>query len=90
MKGATDDAAVARPEAASACDDVRLIAFYVPQLERAARNDLEFSEGVTEWTRVRNAAPNFAGHYQPHEPGELGDYDWRDADVRERQAALAR
>ena len=36
------------------------------------------------------AQPNFAGHYQPHLPAELGFYDLRLPEVREQQAGLAR
>ena len=39
---------------------------------------------------MRRGRPLYAGHAQPHVPGELGYYDLTDPDAREAQAALAR
>ena len=69
---------------------MNIIAYYLPQYYPFRENNEWWGEGFTEWTNVGKAKPLYCGHDQPKVPADLGYYDLRMAEVKEKQVALAR
>jgi len=67
-----------------------IIAYYLPQYYPFKENNVWWGEGFTEWTNVGKAKSLFRGHEQPKVPADLGYYDLRMAEIKQKQVNLAK
>lgn len=70
-------------------NEIKTIAFYLPQFHEIPENNEAYGKGFTEWFNTKKAKPLFEGHYQPRIPYNNNYYCLLDQDVMKNQAKLA-
>jgi len=69
---------------------MKIVAFYLPQFHEIEENNAWWGTGFTEWINVKNAKPNFKGHYIPRVPLNNFYYNLTDSEVLKWQAKIAK
>lgn len=70
-------------------NDIKPIAFYLPQYHSIPENDRAWGKGFTEWTNVKKAKKMFKDHNQPRIPLNNNYYNLLNDDVKIWQSNLA-
>lgn len=71
-------------------EDVKLIAYYLPQFHDFEENIKWFGRGFSEWSNTSKTQPQFIGHWQPHIPIDVGYYNLETPNTFKRQIELAK
>lgn len=71
-------------------NNVKTVAFYLPQYHDFPENVEWFGRGFSEWSNTSKTVPQYLGHWQPHIPIDVGYYNLNDNTVMKRQIELAK